>query len=821
MRMLSLDLKHAVRVLRKNPGFASIVALTLAFGIGANTVIFSVLDTVLLRPLAFEEPETLVRITSDLERAKAEDVGLSVPELFDYGRLSDVFQQISGLFPIDANLTEADQPERVEAILVDVDFFDLLGVEAQLGRTFRAEDYRAGIAEVAVISDELWKRRFGADAAAIGKKFRLDRDLYEIVGVAPRGFRTFRTGDPTDADMWVPAGWLDSPFSRTPIRGAYFLQGALARLSPGVTVERAQARLDGLALELRRLYPDDYLEGAGWAPRVVPLKEDIVRGVRPILLLVGAAVGVILLMVCTNVANLFLARGMDRARELALRQSLGASRRAIARQLLVEAFVLTAVGAVLGLLGAAFGIDLVSRSQELGLPRASQIALDGRVLVFTTAVSIVAGLLFGAAPALQAATVRPFSALHQGRGGDDSGKPARARGVLAIAQCALALLLLSSAALLGRSTLRLLNVDPGFDPENLFTARLWLPQPNLPESGPYFEHGARVRLFQSILERLAAIPGIESASAASLLPLDGDRPLARLEIEGRSNDDGELPSALHSRVSPGYFDAMRIPLVRGRGFSDEDRAGASPVAMVSETLARRYFPGEDPIGRRIRPVSRFGSQDWRTIVGIASDVRVEALDTDPRPLVFLPLYQESNLAVAFLVRTRGFPAGLAEEVAGAVRATDADLPVYAPRSMDDVVLAGVRERRLAAALTASFALVALALALLGIYGVTSYGVRRRTREMGIRMALGAETREILRLVVGGGMTLTLKGIALGLPAALAAGRSLRSLLFQVSPMDPLSFGAIALLLAATAFVASYVPARRAARLDPLIALRQE
>jgi putative ABC transport system permease protein len=274
-------------------------------------------------------------------------------------------------------------------------------------------------------------------------------------------------------------------------------------------------------------------------------------------------------------------------------------------------------------------------------------------------------------------------------------------------------------------------------------------------------------------------------------------------------------------VSPGYFDAMRIPLVRGRGFSDEDRAGASPVAMVSETLARRYFPGEDPIGRRIRPVSRFGSQDWRTIVGIASDVRVEALDTDPRPLVFLPLYQESNLAVAFLVRTRGFPAGLAEEVAGAVRATDADLPVYAPRSMDDVVLAGVRERRLAAALTASFALVALALALLGIYGVTSYGVRRRTREMGIRMALGAETREILRLVVGGGMTLTLKGIALGLPAALAAGRSLRSLLFQVSPMDPLSFGAIALLLAATAFVASYVPARRAARLDPLIALRQE
>jgi len=818
MRMLYLDFKHGLRVLRKNPGFAWVTVLTLAFGIGANTAIFSVLDTVLLRPLAFEDPDSLVRITSDFERAKLADAGLSVPELFDYRRLADVFVQVSGLFPIDANLTEADLPERVEAILVDVDFFTILGVEAQLGRTFATEDYRAGIAEVAVISDELWRRRFGGEPNALGKKFRLDRDLFEIVGVAPRGFRS---SGPTDADMWLPAGWTDSPFSRIPVRAAYFLQGALARLQPGVTLEAAQAQLDGLALELRRLYPDEYPEGAGWNPRIVPLKEDFVGEVRPFLLLVGAAVGVILLMVCTNVANLFLARGTDRTRELALRQTLGASRRALARQLLVEAFLLTAGGAVLGLTAAAFGIDLLAQSRDLALPRASEIALDGRVLLFTTLVSMAACLLFGAAPALQAASVRPLSALTQGRATDDGGTPSRARAALAIAQCALALLLLSSAALLGRSTFRLLNVDPGFASENLYTARLWLPQPNLPETGPYFEHESRVLLFQPILERLAAIPGVEAAAAASLLPLDGDRPIRRFEIEGRTNEGGELASAVHAQVSPLYFDAMRIPLLRGRVFTEEDRAESQPVTIVSESLALQYFPGEDPIGRRIRSGNRRNPAVWRTIVGVVSDVRVEALETEPRPHSYSPLFQESNLAVAFVVRTKGAPPGLAEGISLAVRSADPDLPVYLPRSMEEVVLGGLRERRLAARLTASFALVALGLAVLGIYGITSYGVRRRTREMGIRMALGAERREILGLVVVRGMKLTLIGIAIGLVSAFAATRFLRSLLFEVSPTDPLTFGGIALLLAASALAACYLPARRAARLDPLTALRHE
>lgn len=818
MRMLYLDLKHGIRVLRKNPGFAWVTVLTLAFGIGANTAIFSVLDTVLLRPLAFESPDSLARITSDFEGSNVTDAGLSVPELFDYRRLADVFAHVSGLFPIDANLTEADQPERVEAMLVDIDFFTILGVEAQRGRTFATEDYRAGIAEVAVISDELWRRRFGSDPEAVGKKFRLDRDLFEIIGVAPRGFRL---SGPTDADMWLPAGWLDSPFSPTPVRGAYFLQGALTRLQPGVTLDAAQARLDGLALELRRLYPDEYREGAGWNPRIVPLREDIVGEVRPFLLLVGAAVGVILLMVCTNVANLFLARGTDRTRELALRQTLGASRLALARQLLVEAFLLTAAGAVLGLTAAAFGIDLLANSRDLSLPRAAEIALDGRVLLFTTLVSMAACLLFGSAPALQATAVKPLSALTPGRATADGGAPSRARAVLAVTQCALALLLLSSAALLGRSTFRLLNVDPGFDANDLYTARLWLPQPNLPETGPYFEHEARVLLFRPILERLAAIPGVEAAAAASLLPLDGDRPIRRFEIEGRSEDGGELASAVHSQVSPRYFEAMRIPLLRGRVFTEEDRAEALPVAIVSESLALQYFPGEDPLGRRIRSGNRRNPATWRIIVGVVSDVRVEALETEPRPHSYSPLFQESNLAVAFAVRTRGALPGLAEEISRTVRSADPDLPVYSPRSMEEVVLGGLRERRLAAHLTASFALVALALAILGIYGITSYGVRRRTREMGIRMALGAERREILGLVVARGMKLTLIGIAMGLVSAFAATRFLRSLLFDVSPTDPLTFGAIALLLAASALAACYLPARRAARLDPLTALRYE
>ncbi|HEY7700079.1 MAG TPA: ABC transporter permease, partial [Vicinamibacteria bacterium] len=485
MRMWILDLKHGLRVLRKNPGFAWIVALTLAFGIGANVAIFSVVDSVLLRPLIFKESQSLVRITSDLAGAKLTDAGLSVPELLDYRRLDDVFSGVSGLFPIDANLTEVDQPERAEVNLVDIDFFAVLGIEAQLGRVFRAEDYRPGISEVAVISDELWRRKFGGDPSVLGKKFRIDRDVYEVIGVAPRGFRM---SGPTDADLWSPAGWLDSPFSTTPVRRAYFLRGALARLRPGVTLDAAQARLDGLAVELRRLYPDDYPKGSGWNPRLVPLKDDVVGQVRPSLVLIGAAVGVILLMVCTNVANLFLARGMDRTRELALRQSLGASRGALARQLLVEAFILTVGGALLGVTVAAFGVDLLAHSRGLALPRASEIVLDGRVLLFATLVSIAAGLLFGAAPALQAAAVRPLSALTEGRVTGEGGTPARARAALAVAQCSLALLLLAGAALLGRSTFRLLSVNPGFDPENLFTARLWLPQPNLPETGPYFEH---------------------------------------------------------------------------------------------------------------------------------------------------------------------------------------------------------------------------------------------------------------------------------------------------------------------------------------------
>jgi putative ABC transport system permease protein len=818
MRVLLLDGKHGIRLLRKNPGFAWVAAITLAFGIGANTAIFSVLDAVLLRPLAFEEPDSLVRITSNLERAKVDDTGLSVPELFEYRRLPDVFARVSGLFPIDANMTESDQPERVEAILVDIDFFEILGVDAQLGRTFSTEDYRAGIAQVAVISDELWRRRFGGDPQVLGKKFRLDRDLFEIVGVAPRGLRT---RGPTDADMWVPAGWLDSPFSRTPIRRAYFLRGALARLQPGVTLDAAQARLDGLAIELRRLYPDDYPEGAGWTPRVVPLKEDVVGSVRPILLLVGAAVGVILLMVVANVANLFLARGTDRAREHALRQSLGASRRALARQILVEAFLLTAAGALLGVTAASFGIDLLSRSSDLALPRVSEIAIDGRALLFATLVSIVAWLLLGAAPALQAAAVHPVASVAQVRATGEGGTPSRARAVLAVAQCALALLLLSNAALLGRSAFRLLNVDPGFDADDLFTARLWLPQPNLPETGPYFEHGARVRLFQPILEGLAAIPGVDTAAAASLLPLDGERPMRPVEIEDREDEEGSLPAVLFSQVSPRFFESMRIPLVRGRSFSEEDREETQPVAIVSESFALQYFPGSDPLGRRIRAPSRFTASPWRTIVGVVRDVRVEALDTEPRPHLYLPIYQESNLAVAFLVRTRAPLAGLAEQIAQVVRSADAELPLYSPRSMADVVLGGVRERRLAAHLTSGFALVALGLAVLGIYGITSYGVRRRTREIGIRMALGAERGEILASVVARGMRLTLLGIGVGLPSAFAATRLVKSLLYEVSPTDPLSFGGIALLLSGAALAASYLPARRAARLDPLTALRDE
>jgi predicted permease len=812
------DFRQGFRSLRKSAGVTIVVALTLALGIGATTAIFTVFDAVLLRPLRFEEPDRLVRITSDLAGSNLEDVGLSVLELDDYRALPDSFEKISGLFPININLTEVDQPERIDALLVDVNYFSLLGVEAQLGRVFRDDDYRLGIAEVAVISNGLWRRRFGGNPDVIGRKFRLDEDLFTIVGVAPPGFD--HPGREA-TEIWVPAGWRDTPFPNPPMRGRYFLSGALARLKPGVTASTAQARLAALASELRRQNPDDYPEAAGWSPRVIPLQHDLVGNVRPLLLMLLAAVSAILLMVCANVASLLLARGASRQRELALRRALGASGAVLARGLLAESLLLSLAGGAMGIVVASFGLELLIRVSPETFPRLSEVALDGRILAFAAAVSVAAGLLFGTAPASQASRVSLLSGL-KGASSGAAGAPSRGRSALVVLEYALAIVVLVTAVLLGRSLWQLARVELGFDPEKVVTARVWLPQPNHPEDGPYFHHEQRAVLVGDLSARISALPGVENAAMTSLLPLDGQRPIRPFEIQGRPREEGETLSAMFASVTAPYFDVLRIPLLRGRVFRSEDHERSALVVVVSQSFAERHFPGEDPLGAQIRLGNFRGRETpWRTIVGVVGDVKVEGLELAPRPHIYTPLLQESGLSMAFVIETRGPLAEFAESLRQAVRAADPDLPLYAPRRMEDLVAQSLGERRLATWLAAAFSMAALVLSGLGVYGVTSYSVRTRTREFGIRMALGAQPRRLLHLVLRQGLVLFGAGAAIGLAAAAFTATLLRSLLFEVEAADPPTYALVTVLLAVSALGASCLPARRAARVDPLRALRHE
>jgi putative ABC transport system permease protein len=780
-----------------------------------------VVSAVLLKPLAYRDPNRLVRITGDLRALEVADIGISVPELDDFRRLTDVFDDVSGIYPLSANLTGTEEPLRVETLLVSGNYFTMLGADAAIGRVFGPADETAGIAPLAVISDGLWRRAFGADPGAIGTRIRIDNDLYTVLGVLPARFRHPGRGIQTEVEVWAPTGFRASPFG-PPSRGQYFMSGAVARLRAGVAPALARQRLETLARDLRGRFPDDYPARAAWAPRLVPLQDDLVGRARQALLILLGAVGFVLLIACVNVANFSLARASTRRREIAVRLALGAGRARIVRMLLTESLLLAFAGGALGLLVASWATDWLVALSPATIPRLNEVALDGRVALFTLIVSGATGVLFGLIPAFHAARGELQESLHEGRGATPP-QGGSVRAMLIVAQFALALVLLIGAGLLGRSFVRLLQVDPGFDLSNGLVARMWLPQPNQPETGPYFGHASRLAFIRQLLERTAALPGVAQAAVATSVPLDGPAVAgiagAIYSIEGRDADIAAIARASPTVVSPAYFKVMRIPIRSGRDFTEADNEQARPVVIVSETMARRYWPGEDPVGRRLR--RDVPDSPWMTVIGVAGDVKTNGVDEDGQPILYASLLQRSSLQLTLVLRGRTGLAGLAAAIAREVKAIDPEIPVFGIRTMDDLMGDSVAHRRYAMLLLGLFAAAALSLAAIGIYGVMSYFVAERRREIGIRIALGAARQDVMRLVIGQGLALTAAGIALGLVAALALTRAMSAMLYGVSATDPITFVAITILLGLVATVACYLPARQALRVDPLRALRSE
>lgn len=817
------DLRYAARMLWNRPGFTAIAIITLSLGIGANTAIFSVVDAVLLRPLPFPNPEKIAFVRDDLTARQAENVGLSVDELKDLQERSGVFEQLSAVWPVDANLTGSDRPERIELLAVSPNYFSLLGANAQLGRVFGPQDQTPGFAEGVVISDGLWRRVFGSDPNILGRKVYADSDLYTIVGVMPAGFRHPGKTLRNDVEMWATAGFSANPFG-PPVRNQRILPGAIGRIKPDLTVQQAQAKIDSLVANLRSEFPKEYPAEAGWNVRLLPARETLVGSVQKTLLLLLGAVGLVLLIGCVNIANLLLARSSGRQREMAIRLAMGAGRGRLIAQLLTESLLLSFIGGLIALLIVVAMKSVLLSLLPADIPRLNEVEVNGGLLAFVFLISTVTGLLFGLIPALQASRPDLVVNLKEGTQGAGSGaRHHRFRGALVVVEFALSLVLMIAAGLLLRSFGRLMAVNPGFDSNNVLLARIWLPVPNNPELDPYRPPAKRAGFVKEVLRRTSELPGVQYAAigAGNGVPLmDTNRP-GSFTIEDQPVTDDNLPRTKFASVSADYFRVLGTPLIRGRYFTPGDDENAPRVILVDETLAQRYFSNTDPIGQRIKPGRRESNNTWLTIVGIVGNIKNEGFDQPDQPHLYIPILQNPGYAMAVYVRTNGNPAGLTNALRQQVQAVDPNLPLFGERTMDDLVSASLAQRRFAMQVVGLFGVLALFLAAIGIYGVMAYSVTQRTREIGIRLALGASTTNILSWLLRQGMRLTLIGVGVGLIGALALTRLLRGLLFGIAPTDVVTYVALTLLLAVVALLACYIPARRATKVDPLVALRYE
>jgi len=814
MNTLFQDIRFGLRMLLKSPSVSIVATIALALGIGANTAIFSVVNAVLLRPLPFPDPESLVALFETDTQRGLQSGSHSYPNFMDLRSQNTVFEHVSSYHGGNFIMTGRGEPARLEGSVVTADLFPLLGVQPMLGRTFLPdEDKPSETGRVVVLSHALFQQRFGGDPSIINQRITLDGVSFTVIGVMPASFEFPIQNDPVE--LWTTmAGDASGKEPIASQRGAHFLQ-VIARLKPGVTKEQAQSELTTIGARLEQQYPDTNTRKS---LRLDSALTALVGDIRPALRILFVAVAFVLLIACANVANLLLARATSRHKEIAIRSALGASRVRVIRQLLTESVLLSLVGGGAGLLLAVWWSDLLVALGKEDIPRAVHVGMDWRVLGFTLGISVLTGLLFGLAPAFHSSKTELVESLKEGARGTSEGALRNlVRSVLVVAELAIAVILLVGAGLLIQSLWRLQKVNSGLQPENVLTFNVVLPEVK-------YTSEKQAQFFIDLKQRLESMPGVQSASAILPLPLSNERFGISFEIEGRPLAPKDHPSADFFSTGVGYFKAMGIPIIKGRDFDDRDKHGSTPVIIISEAFVRQHFPNEDPIGKRIKPgISTFDDEDstMREVVGVVGDVRNRNLSTEPKPAYYLPQAQMPFNEMVGVVKTTGDPRGLISAVTKQVAGMDQDIPLFSVKTMPEYLSSSVAAPRFSTTLLSIFAAVALVLTVVGLYGVMSYSVAQRTNEIGIRLALGAQSRDVLLMIVKQGSTLILLGLAIGLTIAFLATRVIASLLFGVTAKDPFTFAIVAVILAIVALLACYIPALRATRVDPMDALRCE